>query len=77
MYSALSLALSALDMTALSILEMLRTAPLLGGLLTLVEQKKMAAGLAACVGFAEVGCVAVHGKDHVTAFVHEDGIWIG
>ena len=40
MYSAPSLASAALDMTALSILEMLRTAPLLDGLLTLVEQKK-------------------------------------
>ncbi len=40
MYSAPSLALDALDVTALSILEMLRMAPLLGGLLTLVEQKK-------------------------------------
>jgi hypothetical protein len=77
MYSAPSLASAALDMAALSILEMLRTAPLLGGLSTLVGQIKMAAGLAACVGFAEVGCIAVHGKDHVAAFVHEDGIWIG
>jgi hypothetical protein len=40
MYSAPSLASAALDMTALSILEMLRTTPLLGGLSTLVEQKK-------------------------------------
>ncbi len=36
----------------------------------------MAAGSDACVGFIEVGCIAVHSKDHVTAFVHEDGIWI-
>jgi hypothetical protein len=41
MYSDPSLALAALDMTALSILKMLRTAPLLGGLLMLMEQKKM------------------------------------
>ena len=40
MYSAPSLALAALDMTALSILEMLRTALLLGGSLTLLEQIK-------------------------------------
>ncbi len=40
MYSAPSLALAALDMTALSILEMLSTAPLLGGSSTLDEQKK-------------------------------------
>jgi hypothetical protein len=39
MYSAPSLASAALDMTALSILEMLRTAPLLDRLSTLVEQK--------------------------------------
>jgi hypothetical protein len=39
MYSAPSLALAALDMTALRILKMLRMAPLLGGLSTLVEQK--------------------------------------
>jgi len=40
MYSTPSSASAALDMTALSILEMLRTAPLLGGSLTLLEQKK-------------------------------------
>jgi hypothetical protein len=40
MYSALSSASAALDMTALNILVMLRMAPLLGGLSTLVEQKK-------------------------------------
>jgi hypothetical protein len=40
MYSAPSSALAALDMTALSILEMLSTAPLLGGSSTLAEQKK-------------------------------------
>ena len=39
-YSAPSSALAALDMMALSILEMLRMAPLLGGSLTLEEQKK-------------------------------------
>jgi hypothetical protein len=39
-YSAPSSALAALDMTALSILKMLRTAPLLGESLTLEEQKK-------------------------------------
>ncbi len=37
----------------------------------------MTANLAACIGFAEVGRLAVHGEDHDTAFVHEDGIWIG
>ena len=40
MYSAPSSALAALDMMALSILEMLRTAPFLGGSLTSEEQKK-------------------------------------
>jgi hypothetical protein len=40
MYSAPSSALAALDMTALSILEMLSTAPLLGGSSRLAEQKK-------------------------------------
>jgi hypothetical protein len=40
MYSVPSLALAALDMTALSILEMLSMAPLLGGSSTLDEQKK-------------------------------------
>ena len=40
MYSAPSSALAALDMTALSILEILRMAPLLGGSLTSEEQKK-------------------------------------
>ncbi len=40
MYSAPSSASAALDMTALSILEMLSTAPLLGGSSTLDEQKK-------------------------------------
>ena len=39
-YSAPSSALAALDTTTLSILEMLRTAPLLGGPLTSEEQKK-------------------------------------
>ena len=39
-YSAPRSALAALDMTALSILEMLRMAPLLGGSLTSLEQKK-------------------------------------
>ena len=61
MYSAPSLALAALDMMALSILEMLRTAPLLGESLTLVEQKKMTADSAACVSFTEVQCVTVNG----------------
>ena len=40
MYSAPSSASAALDMTALSILEMSRMAPLLGGSLTSEEQKK-------------------------------------
>ncbi len=40
MYSAPSLASAALDMTTLSILEMLSTAPLLGGSSMLDEQKK-------------------------------------
>ena len=40
MYSAPSLALAALDMMALSILEMLRMAPLLGGSSTSLEQMK-------------------------------------
>jgi hypothetical protein len=54
MYSAPSSASAALDMTALSILEMLRTAPLLGGSLTLLEQKKKSPHSAASVGFTEV-----------------------
>ena len=45
MYSAPRSASAALDMTALSILEMLRTAPLLGGSLTSLEQKKWLASL--------------------------------
>ncbi len=40
MKRALSLTLTALDMTALRILDMLRTAPLSGGSSTLDEQKK-------------------------------------
>ncbi len=40
MYSAPSSASAALDMTTLSILDMLSTAPLLGGSSTLAEQKK-------------------------------------
>ncbi len=69
MYSAPSLALAALDMTALSILEMLSTAPLLGGSSTLDEQKKVAARSASCCGFTEVRSIAMDSQHHVTFFV--------
>ncbi len=77
MYSALSLASAALDMTALSIFGDVENGSIVGWIVDVGGAEKMAASLAACIGFAEVGCVAVHGEDHVTAFVHEDGIWIG
>jgi hypothetical protein len=49
---------------------------IVGWIVDIGGAEKMATGSAACVGFAEVGCFVVHGKDHVTTFVHEDGIWI-
>ena len=61
MYSAPSSASAALDMTAFRILEMLRIAPLFGGSLVSLEQKKISTDAAACFGFAEVGCVTMYG----------------
>jgi hypothetical protein len=61
MYSAPSSASAALDMTAFRILEMLRIAPLFGGSLVSLEQKKMSVDVAACFSFAEVRCITMYG----------------
>ena len=56
-------------MTARMICAMFKTAPLFGGSGMLFDIKKMAAGSASCLFFAEVGGVAVDGEDHVAGMV--------
>jgi hypothetical protein len=77
MYSALSLALGCTGHDCLEYFGDVENGSIVGWIVDVGGAEKMTTSLAACVGFAEVGCIAVHGKDHVTAFVREDGIWIG
>ena len=37
----------------------------------------MSADAAVCFGFAEVGCITMYGKNHVTLFIGKDGIRLG
>ena len=61
MYSAPSSALAALDMTAFRIFGDVENCAVVWWVFGIAGAEKVSANVAACVGFAEVGCITVYG----------------
>ena len=76
MYNAANSASVAEDMTCLMTCAIFRMAPLLGGMLALLDKKKCPSCSTSGFGFTEVAGIAVDCEDHVTFVVGENCIFL-